>query len=94
MVSIVDCTLEYFLRNIKEDKIIAFGAGRKFIEFVTRHKLENNIEFVLDNFKIGTIDINGKIIEILPPEKLFLCHITTPSAIIHCFRIGQIKHLQ
>lgn len=72
MVSIVDCTSEYFLRNIKEDKIIAFGAGRKFIEFVTRHKLENNIEFVLDNFKIGTIDINGKIIEILPPEKLFL----------------------
>ena len=29
-----------------------------------------------------------------PPEKLFLCHITTLSAIIHCFRIGQIKHLQ
>lgn len=70
MVNIVDCTLAEFLVNAKKNKFIAFGAGRKFLEFVGRHNLENNILLVLDNMQNENIEVNGRKIEVISPDKL------------------------
>ena len=44
MVNIIDCTVIEFEKNLQGKKVIAFGAGRKFVSFVERHNLQDKIK--------------------------------------------------
>ncbi len=60
MANLVKCNMKHFLNKVSEMPIIAFGAGRKFRQFVSDFQLENKIRFVVDN----DINIQGTEIEV------------------------------
>lgn len=75
MVKINDCQLNDFLNRVRMEKssIIAFGAGRKFREFVTRHELQDRVDIVLDNnVSNGEINIKGKVIKVINPKEALI----------------------
>lgn len=67
MANLVKCNMEYFLNTISTKEIIAFGAGRKFRQFVSEFQLERKIEFIVDNdlnIQGTKIEINGTLIRV------------------------------
>lgn len=62
MAKLIKCSIECFLEKQSTKQIIAFGAGRKFKQFVSEFQLEKRIKFVIDNdinMQGTEIEING-----------------------------------
>lgn len=73
MAKLVKCNMEYFKKKISTVQIIAFGAGRKFRQFVSEFHLEKKIEFIVDNdinIQGTEIEINGIPIQVENIQKL------------------------
>lgn len=70
MVNLIDCDMEYFLDYVKDKRIVAFGAGKKFKKFISDYSLVDKIEFVVDNNK----EKQGKYV-LVEGRKIFICRI-------------------
>lgn len=85
MVKLIDCTVEEFLKRIAGEKIIVFGAGRNFEQFVSFFHLEKQIICVADNdvTKHGTtLNSNGELINIVSPAYLQKIEKTNCSIVV------------
>ncbi len=72
MAKLEKCNMEFFLNNVISKKIIAFGAGRKCVQFVSAYSLENKIEYIVDNDpnkQDDEIIVNNVSIEIMSLQK-------------------------
>lgn len=60
MIRIINCYLDDFLQQLKNRKVICFGAGQDFFDICEVFHLAPKLRYVVDNYKCGTtIKING-----------------------------------
>ena len=70
MVRIANCTKEEFARQIQLRKILLFTAGRMAKEFCADFNIIKNVDFVVDNYKIGDFYYAGVRVPIINIEQV------------------------
>lgn len=71
MVKVTNCTIQEFREKIKEKKIVCFGAGQSFIDFIETFSATEQIVCIVDNFRFGThLEIDGYRVPIISMNEL------------------------
>lgn len=71
MVKVCNCTSSRFKTLIRSKRIICFCAGLNFYLFCRNYPVVQQLEYVVDNFKAGTVlDIEGRRIPVISMKEL------------------------
>ncbi|MDE7204666.1 MAG: hypothetical protein K2O91_22820, partial [Lachnospiraceae bacterium] len=71
MVKVCNCTSSWFKTLISNKKVICFCAGLNFHLFCKNYPVVQQLEYVVDNFKAGTIlDIERRKLPVISMKEL------------------------